>query len=245
MLPPLASGGTPGAPRPLVTGHRGAAGLEPENTLRAFRRALALGVDAVECDVHRTRDGRVAVLHDPWLDRTTDGSGPVSARSAAELARLDAGMGEPVPLLDAVVAAVAGRAQLVVELKAAGVAGPALAVVRDAGQREATTFIAFDPSLLREVQALDPGVATGALFAAPQPGDLGRAAAAGCRWVDLGFAAASAPLVAEAHALGLRVRLWTPNSEDELRAALALAPDAITTDRPDRLLALLGRPAAP
>src|SRR5512134_2212691 len=64
--------------------HRGGARLRPENTLAAFDHALSLGVDALECDVHLSRDGEPVVIHDPTLDRTTEASGPVAARTAAE-----------------------------------------------------------------------------------------------------------------------------------------------------------------
>ena len=77
--------------RPRLFGHRGAAGVAPENTLPSFRRALADGVDVFELDVHATRDGEVVVLHDPTLERTTDGVGRVAALTFAELSQLDAG----------------------------------------------------------------------------------------------------------------------------------------------------------
>src|SRR5262245_17847828 len=75
----------------LVFAHRGGAKLAPENTMAAFEQGLALGSDGVECDVHLSRDGVPVVIHDNTLDRTTSGSGPVSARTADELSRLDAG----------------------------------------------------------------------------------------------------------------------------------------------------------
>jgi glycerophosphoryl diester phosphodiesterase len=74
-----------------VIAHRGGSKIRPENTLVAFDHAVSLGADAIECDVHLSRDGEVVVIHDPTLDRTTDARGPVSALSAAELARVDAG----------------------------------------------------------------------------------------------------------------------------------------------------------
>src|SRR5512140_1883598 len=80
----------PGPP-PRVFGHRGAAGVAPENTLVSFRRACADGADVFELDVHATADGEIVVLHDPTLERTTDGAGPVSTIRFAELERLDAG----------------------------------------------------------------------------------------------------------------------------------------------------------
>jgi glycerophosphoryl diester phosphodiesterase len=77
--------------RPVAIAHRGGARLRPENTMVAFEHAVSLGVDALECDAHLSRDGEAVVIHDDTLDRTTDGVGPVAACTADELARLDAG----------------------------------------------------------------------------------------------------------------------------------------------------------
>ena len=77
--------------RLTVFAHRGGAGLAPENTRGAFRQAAALGVDGCELDVRLSKDGEVVVIHDATLDRTTDADGPVSALTAAELGRVDAG----------------------------------------------------------------------------------------------------------------------------------------------------------
>ena len=78
-------------PRPRVFAHRGGCALGPENTIAAFDRGLAAGADGLELDVRLSADGMVVVCHDETLDRTTDGSGPVSTKTAAELSRVDAG----------------------------------------------------------------------------------------------------------------------------------------------------------
>lgn len=110
--------------RPLLAAHRGGAALWPENSLLAFRNALALGSDLLEFDVHPTADGAIAVIHDATLDRTTDATGPVARRAAAELARVrlkgpdGALTDERVPLLDDVLALAApSPAALLVEVK--------------------------------------------------------------------------------------------------------------------------------
>ena len=74
-----------------VIAHRGGSKLRPENTIAAFDHACQIGADALECDVHLSRDGEVVVIHDFTLERTTDATGPVDGLTAAELARLDAG----------------------------------------------------------------------------------------------------------------------------------------------------------
>src|SRR5688572_14064462 len=94
-----------------VVGHRGAMGYCPENTMASFQRALELGADWIEFDVHLTRDGGIAVIHDETVDRTTSGRGLVKEHTLAELRQLDAGAwfgaefaGEPIPSLDDVLA---------------------------------------------------------------------------------------------------------------------------------------------
>jgi len=218
-----------------VIGHRGCAGLRPENTLAAFRHAVALGVDVVECDVHRTRDGCLAVIHDERVDRTTPGRGAVSELTMVELRRLD------VPELDEVLQAVGGRAELAVELKAPGTATLALKAVEDQGLLGAATFISFDLGRLEAVRRLSATARTGALLGRPGAEAVGQARACGATVLDVHFAALTPALLEEARAAGLAVWTWTPNAAEDLRAQLALGPDGVTTDHPDRLLALLGR----
>ena len=78
---------------PVVIAHRGGSRLRPENTMLAFERAVALGVDAIECDVHLSKDGQFVVIHDATVDRTTNATGPVAGFTAEALAGLDAAWG--------------------------------------------------------------------------------------------------------------------------------------------------------
>ena len=108
-----AQGLAQGPPVTLLAAHRGGALLWPENSLLAFRNSVALGADFIEFDVHLSKDGELVVIHDPTLDRTTSGSGPVKGRTAAELKALrlkdktGALTDESVPTLDEVVAVAA------------------------------------------------------------------------------------------------------------------------------------------
>jgi glycerophosphoryl diester phosphodiesterase len=123
--------------RPLVFAHRGGCALGPENTYAAFERGTATGADGLEMDVHLSADGVLVVHHDDTLDRTTNGSGPIAARSAAELARLDAGDGAGIPTFRDVLRR-HGGVRIIVEMKVNSVAmGEALArEVRAAGAAE-------------------------------------------------------------------------------------------------------------
>jgi glycerophosphoryl diester phosphodiesterase len=170
---------------PRVAAHRGGAALWPENSLLAFRRAISLGVALLELDVHRTRDGGVAVIHDRTLERTTEGTGPVADRTAEELRRLrlrdraGALIEERVPMLDDLLALVApARVALLLEVKGPGppvfydradralrpVGGPRyegleermLALLDAAGMTERTTIMAFNPDVVARVRTLAP-----------------------------------------------------------------------------------------
>jgi len=100
-----------------IIGHRGARGLEPENTMRSFRKALELGVDYIECDVHMTKDGHIVLMHDHTVDRTTNASGPVNSFTFDEIRKLDAGEGEIIPTLGELLDLARGKVKLHIELK--------------------------------------------------------------------------------------------------------------------------------
>ncbi|MCK5698787.1 MAG: hypothetical protein KAH93_02995, partial [Candidatus Aenigmarchaeota archaeon] len=86
-----------------VTGHRGCAGLEPENTLRSFRKAVSLGVDLIEFDIRRTKDNHLVVIHDDTVDRTTNSKGYVKDYTLKDIKKLDAGKGEKIMTLQEVI----------------------------------------------------------------------------------------------------------------------------------------------
>jgi len=156
--------------RPLVYAHRGGAGLAPENTLLAFEKGLSTGADGIEFDVRLSLDGVAVLMHDPTLERTTDGTGPVAQRTAAELAALDAGFrferdgafpfrgrGIGVPTLGDVLARHPDTS-LIIELKSAD-SRLAQAVVHEihaAGAASRVTVGSFQKGALDAVRALDP-----------------------------------------------------------------------------------------
>lgn len=104
----------------VIIGHRGASGYEPENTLRSFAKAIELGVDMIEFDVHVCASGEVVVIHDDTVDATTNGSGYISEKSLLELQSLDAGKGEHIPTLREVLDLVNRRVKVDIELKGVG-----------------------------------------------------------------------------------------------------------------------------
>ncbi len=114
----------------LKIGHRGAMGYAPENTLGSFAKALELGVDGIELDVHVCKSGEVVVIHDERVDRTTNGKGQVKEMTLKELKELDAGKGERIPTLEEVLDFVDRRAFIDIELKAEGIGNSVADIVR-------------------------------------------------------------------------------------------------------------------
>ena len=137
--------------RPVVA-HRGASGEFPENTILAFRNGLDQGADALEFDVRLSADGVPVVIHDPWVDRTTDGTGQVSELALSELRRLDAGYGESIPTVDQVLAEFTD-CPMIIEIKETPAAAPLAEVVRRHGAQGRALFGSFLGGALKPVRA--------------------------------------------------------------------------------------------
>jgi glycerophosphoryl diester phosphodiesterase len=243
--------------RPLVIAHRGGAALAPENTLAAFDRAVALGVDACELDVHLSRDGQVVLCHDRTLDRTTDGTGPVSSLTAGELARLDAGhrfgerdgypfrgKGIHVPRLREVLERYPSL-PLIVELKGRDpdLARAAVADVRRAAALGRVCFGGFADVTLHAARACGADVLTSG-------------ATDDIRWARYRAWFGLSPLRPQFRALqlperygprrvvtrrfvravqrgGLVIQIWTVNDPADMRRLLAWGVNGLISDRPD------------
>ena len=219
-----------------IMGHRGAPAYEPENTLRSFRRALEMGVSAVELDVQLTKDGRLAVIHDETVDRTTNGRGRVKDRTYPELRKLDAGLGERIPALEEVVELMRGRVHLVVELKQPDAAQPLLTFFREHQLFGTAHVISFWHPAIKALKEQEPRLHTGALLVGcpADPGGLARAALADA--LVLNYAFVNAELVAAAHAEGRQVFVWNIDDPETLKPYLTMNLDGIGSNRPDILI---------
>ena len=222
-----------------VIGHRGAAGLEPENTLRSVRRAIELGVDRVEIDVRVSRDERLVIMHDETVDRTTNGHGYVSELTFDELRSLDAGMGEKIPTLDEILKFTMGKAKLEIELKVPEATEPTIQLIEERNAEKDVIVISFIHELLERVHDLNPNIKTGALFFEVPKDILQRALKAHASSIHVYYRNVNSELVKEAHRSGLEVAVWNPNRIEEMREMIDLGVDAIGSDRPDRLIQLL------
>jgi glycerophosphoryl diester phosphodiesterase len=219
-----------------IMGHRGAPVDEPENTLRSFARALAVGVVAVELDVQLTKDGRLAVIHDETLDRTTNGRGPVQDFTLAEIKRLDAGRGEPVPCLEEVFDLVQGKANLFVELKQPEAAGALLDFFQERRAFESASIISFWHPAVKALKEAEPRLNTGVLMVGCPADPVGLARAARANTLALNHRYVNRELVDAAHQQEIGVIVWNIDDPEILKPYLAMNLDAICTNRPQEII---------
>ncbi len=246
---------------PLFAAHRGGALLWAENSLLAFRNALALGADFLELDVHLTRDGEVVVIHDATLDRTTTGTGPVRERTLAELSavrlkdRGGAGLDEGIPTLDQVVAlAAAGKRQMLLEIKTderkqryPQIEEKVFAILDRHRFTPLTVVMAFEGATWRRLRQVRPDARVAALFSArmlPAPAVAAEIEAlrqAGVSFVGLDQAIVTAEVAKQARLAGLTLGVWTVNERAAIARFIEQGVGVVITDRPDLAKELLGR----
>jgi glycerophosphoryl diester phosphodiesterase len=227
--------------------HRGASAYEPENTLRAFRRAIELGADMSELDAHLSKDGHVMIMHNPTVEKTTNGTGAIKDMTLAELKALDAGKGERIPTLQEVIDLVQGRNGLYIELKGEGTPGPVVDILRRnkfTGRRQVIVG-SFLPWLVQETRELAPEIATsllvGPVYSAEDLIAMTRAARAD--YVHLCWenrapqphTLLTTELLKSLREAGLGIVLWHEERASELAVLRTLDVDAICSNTPDAL----------
>lgn len=229
--------------------HRGDSHSAPENTLAAFHQALNAGATLLECDVQRTREGQLVVLHDGTLNRTTTGRGAVSSKTLAELRRFSAGYAkkfgsefaaERIPTLEQLLSRIDRRAHLYVELKGEALTPEedelrkALQVARACDAVADVTFISFEWTAIEAIRELEPGIQLGLLFDRYRPQPIFALAEKIRATILLGrvdLVEAHPDFILEAHRRGIRVGVYTVDSLDRLKQLEQIGVDEAATNR--------------
>jgi glycerophosphoryl diester phosphodiesterase len=234
----------------LAIAHRGASGYAPENTLAAFRRAVAQGVTFIETDLHLTRDAHFVAIHDETVDRTTGGHGAIHSMTLAEVRRLDAGswfasefMGERIPALEDILEfARKNDVVFYLELKPSGFWGGEHALIsalRNSSEIARSVIISFDPAILAALRKIEPTLMTGLLYDGQAADPFGKALEIGARQLAVRGDLVTPNLLQQARRRDLQVVCWTVNSPAHMRLLAQAGVDGIMSDYPDRLLAVL------
>lgn len=234
-----------------IGAHRGAMCHAPENTIAAFEKAIEAGTYRIECDIRRTADGHLIMMHDATVDRTTHGSGQVRDMTLAEIQALRLGESERVPTLAESLACARGRCRMLLELKDADIAADVVHAVDEADMLAECTLISFDEASLRAARETNPSVRIGFFHIEPGPIDPEKVVdELGASLLVVWPRAAEPEIIAAAKAAGLQVRCGFADnmSYEESRAIfermVAMGVDEISCGRPDWIARMIAEHAA-
>ena len=229
---------------PLVVAHRGYSSLAPENTLVAYQYAIEAGAPAAECDVYCTSDGQVVLIHDGTVDRTTDGTGAITAMTLEQVKQLDAGSwkagkfcGEKIPTLEETLTLTKGRMRLVIEIKQAGIAQAVVDVLHKTEALSDVTIISFSAETCRQVRELEPSLPVGWLTGGCKEDDadeadtiIRTALAANCQFIDVAWPGIKPALLNRAQLAGMAIWAWTVDDPAAMHKLAELGVASITTN---------------
>ncbi|MBQ7687758.1 MAG: glycerophosphodiester phosphodiesterase [Clostridia bacterium] len=237
-----------------IIAHRGANKKAPQNTLPAFRTAIAEGTDGFETDVHLTKDGRLVICHNYTVDATSDGRGDITSYTLEELRLFDFGSyfgadfrGTRLPTLEEFLQVAAdGDVEVInIELKSpreknSPIAKKTLALCKEFGLLDRVLISSFDPRILKTVKQLDPRCRTGLLYPINrlrvcrpvffEPFSIAKSVDAD--YIHPMYAFVNRAVVKAAHAMGLGVNVWTVDDARTVRFMLACGVDGLITDCP-------------
>jgi glycerophosphoryl diester phosphodiesterase len=218
----------------LRIGHRGARAYEPENTIRSFRKALEIGVDAVELDVRKTKDNKLVVIHDVDVKRTTDGKGLVNELTLEQIKGFSTEKGEKIPTLEEALDFLDKKVTVVIELKEASVSEQVLAAVRERGLQKNVVIVSFLEEALRKVRELDKEVQTGLIYV-KHKNPIKAALDLEASYLLPLYRFTHTANVQKAHENGLKIIVWTINKPEEVTVYSKKGVDGIASDKPDIL----------
>ena len=248
----------------LVIAHRGGAGLMPENTLASFKNGIALKSDFIEMDAHLSKDGIPVIMHDPTLERTTDGFGSISNFTLAQLQTYNAAAKslsvtskEPIPTFAQVLdLAKPTSVKVEVEIKVPpqgrynGIEQKIIDEIIAHDMTDRVQISSFNMDVIKAVKAINPKIKTVALMSVdffrsyeintPQT-IIDHIVSLGAEIIAVNKEYLNVKLVQEAHARKVVVEVWTVDSESDIKKFVAMGVDGIISNRPDRLKEVIGK----
>ena len=232
-----------------IYGHRGASGYAPENTLEAFELAAKMGADGVELDVHIAKDGELVVAHDERIDRVADGTGFIRDMTTAEMKKLHFNRTHPeyekatIPTLREVCELLKPTGMHInIELKNSVILYEKLEekcikLMDELGMTDRILYSSFNHHSMRRMKQIDPGFTCGLLYEATMIEPWRYAHDLGMDAIHPHFSELLIPGEANAaHALGMKVNVWTPNTEREMKDALLAGADTVISNYPDQAM---------
>jgi glycerophosphoryl diester phosphodiesterase len=238
------------ASTPRIIAHAGGAALGPANTLAAIKASLDAGVDAIEVDVWRSSDGVPVLMHDPTVDRTTNGSGKVTEMTLQQLKELDAGAGEKVPTLEEALELTRGRVRLNPEIKEVGAQSEVVQLIRSMNAQKDVWISSFSPAVVEACRWIAPEIERSLLFIDIKDDHsrfvLYNTSSLLLRTLSphVDFVTRNPDFVELCYRRSIRLLVWTVNDPTTIRDLAALGVSAIFTDDPPAAAAALNAPEA-
>ncbi len=230
---------------PLVTSHAACKGHAPENTLAGIERAIALGADAIEIDVHCTSDRVPVLIHDETVDRTTDGAGSIHDMPLDVARALDAGarqfvpqfQGAKIPTLAEVLDLTKGKVLLQIEIKQLEIEEEVARAVRDAGAINDCETHSFYPQIVKAMRAVEPRMAAALLTDGRRvvgwADFFGFALSLNAQGISLYHAFATSEVVRQGQRRSLTFMTWTVDDEADMDRLVTAGVDSICSNFPD------------
>jgi len=224
----------------LKIAHRGAKGYEPENTLKAFQKALDLNADGIELDVHLSIDGHIIVIHDETIDRTTNGKGFVNTLSLTELKSFLIENQYEIPTLNEVFDLTDKKCLINIELKGVGTSNKVVSLIEEYildtnWNYEHFIISSFDWNYLEEVRNLNPNIAIGVLTEENLDTALAFAEKIKARAIHPDYHLLNMENVNQVQEKGFLVLPWTVNVKEDIQKIKSFKVDGIISDFPDKL----------
>ena len=221
----------------FIIAHRGGGGLFPENTLAAFMGVQEIGVDAVECDVQLTKDGKLAVIHDPDLKRLAGIDVQVREMDSKEIMRIKLKSGDNILFLEDLFGKIS--IPIVIELKSVDTISSLFGILEKSPELLGKCiFISFFHEALFALKQRFPEVSCGALLAGFPMDPVSMVKQCGCDTIALNYEGLTKDYVDRCHEGGIRVSVWAPSDSDGIRSSLNAGVDGIASDRPDLVIEL-------
>jgi len=223
----------------LVIAHRGASSIAPENTLKAFKKAIELKADCIEFDVHKSKDGEIVIMHDANTFRATGRSGLIKEMTLEELRLLDCGDGEKIPTLRELVRLAKGKIGLNCEVKVRGIAEQIIKILNEEDSLETTIISSFKHDVLLKIQKLEPQIKlasleptrTGWIKSWLSRKKLIRVAIKNKFYaINPFFKLVNEKFINKAHNNNLKVFPWTVNSDSAIMKLINLGVNGIITN---------------
>ena len=219
----------------IIIAHRGASEYEPENTFSSFDKAVELGAQMMEFDVRLSLDNKLVVVHDPRVNRTTNGKGRVRDKTAEELLTLDAGNGNRIPLVEDIFIKYSKKIKFVIELKDYNTEEPILELIEKYEMTDDVFVVSFSKRILRKIKYLEPKITTGLIKLLPTN------IKKDCEYCGANVIAVfryfiNKKLVASTQRDNLHLFAWTVNDPVQCLKFKKIGLSGVVTNKPDLLI---------